>query len=523
MPTTIQLHPVDIAIVGIYLAILLLIGLYHSGKQDSLMEFFMAHKGMSWIPVGITLMAALNSGIDYLNTPSAVIRLGWLNILFSCSWLIIFPYMFYVMIPMFRRLDVMSAYEYLGRRFGEGMRTFSSCLFMGWRLSWMASALYVPSLALSTAVGHPEWLVPMIVVLGTLVTIYTMLGGMKAVIWSDFTQFVLMMTGLVVTLFVVLWNVEGGVATVAREFFQPGIDNAPKANADTSSWLGQLWSYMSIDMVLPGIILAWFVRLGGFTSDQVMIQRFSTAKSLKHARQSFLITALSDISWMVLLYIVGVALVVYIKSGSDLPDWVLQNADQIFPYVMAKVFPVGVTGLVLAAILAASLSSVDSAINSLTTVGMVDFYHRLYLGRSGREEFGSPAEQKRQVWISRCLNVAIGVVGILLACYVQHLGELFNVMSKVLSTFMAVMLGIFWLGMFTQRATTRSTMIGAVAGASVAWFLGFYEPLALGALWVAPAGLLVTLFLGFVLGTNKPSEAARRWNWFAIVRTELVE
>ena len=108
-----------------------------------------------------------------------------------------------------------------------------------------------------------------------------------------------------------------------------------------------------------------------------MIQRFSTAKSLKHARQSFLITALSDISWMVLLYIVGVALVVYIKSGSDLPDWVLQNADQIFPYVMAKVFPVGVTGLVLAAILAASLSSVDSAINSLTTVGMVDFYHRL--------------------------------------------------------------------------------------------------------------------------------------------------
>lgn len=104
MPTTIQLHPVDIAIVGIYLAILLLIGLYHSGKQDSLMEFFMAHKGMSWIPVGITLMAALNSGIDYLNTPSAVIRLGWLNILFSCSWLIIFPYMFYVMIPMFRLL-----------------------------------------------------------------------------------------------------------------------------------------------------------------------------------------------------------------------------------------------------------------------------------------------------------------------------------------------------------------------------------------------------------------------------------
>ena len=99
METTINLHPVDIGIVVIYMVILLLIGIYHSGKQDSLMDFFMAHKGMSWIPVGITMMAALNSGLDYINTPSVVIRLGWIIILASGSWLIIYPYMFFVVMP----------------------------------------------------------------------------------------------------------------------------------------------------------------------------------------------------------------------------------------------------------------------------------------------------------------------------------------------------------------------------------------------------------------------------------------
>ena len=97
MPT-VTLHPIDISIVLAYIVILVLVGIYHSGKQDSLLDFFMAHKGMGWIPVGISLMAALNSGLDYLNTPSAVVRLGWLNVLFNGSWLIIYPYMFFSII-----------------------------------------------------------------------------------------------------------------------------------------------------------------------------------------------------------------------------------------------------------------------------------------------------------------------------------------------------------------------------------------------------------------------------------------
>ena len=522
MPT-VTLHPLDIGIVVAYLVMLILVGIYHSGKQDSLLDFFMAHKGMTWVPVGISLMAALNSGLDYLNTPSAVIRLGWLIVVINGSWLIIYPYMFFIVIPMFRRLNTMSAYEYLGLRFGSEMRTFASSIFIAWRLSWMAGALYVPCLALTTAVGRPEWIVPMIVTLGAIVTFYTMLGGIKAVIWNDVAQFALMMFGLVVTLIVVLSHVEGGVSAVFAEMFTEGLENHPDPVIDTSTWYGRIWSYFSIELVIPGILLFWFVRLGGFTSDQVMIQRFSTAKTLSHARRSFLITAIADIVWMVLLFIVGVALVTYIKEGGELPDWVADNTDRIFPYVMADIFPVGATGLVLAAILAASLSSVDSAINSLTTVGMVDFYRRLYLGREDGDAQESVAEQHRQVWISRLLTILVGAVGITLACYVENIGTLFDVLTKILASFTAVMLGIFWLGMFTTRATMTSTMAGALIGVVVAMALGYLPALSIGAIWVAPATLLSTLLVGVLLGTSQPGEAAQRWNWRAIMKTELVE
>ena len=199
-----------------------------------------------------------------------------------------------------------------------------------------------------------------------------------------------------------------------------------------------------------------------------MIQRCSTAKTLRHAQRSFLITAVSDVIWMVLLFLVGVALVCYLKGGdTNLPDWVSSNTDKIFPHVMAEIFPVGVTGLVLAAILAASLSSVDSAINSLTTIGMVDFYRRLYLRLPDGEQEEAEAEQHRQVWISRVLNILVGMVGITLACFVQNMGTLFDVGMKILGSFAGIMLGIFWLGMFTKRATILSTIIGAVVGVTV--------------------------------------------------------
>ena len=516
-----NLHWIDITIVVGYLLVLILVGIYHSGKQDSLMDFFLAHKGMTWVPVGISLMAALNSGMDYLNTPSVVIRFGWIFILSNISWVFIYPYMFYVILPMFRRINVMSAYEYLGLRFGEGVRTMAAVIFMLWRLSWMATAIYVPCLAITTAIGRPGLLIPMIIAIGVIVTFYTMMGGIKAVIWNDIAQFFLMMSGLVVTLVIVMGQVEGGFTTILSNFFQEGIDNLPDPSVDTSTMLGKIWSYFTIDMVIPAIVLTWFVRMVGFTSDQVMIQRFSTAKTIGHARQSFVITAVADVVWMVLLFFVGLALATYLKVGNEFPAWVTENPDRIFPYFMADVFPIGVTGFVLAAIMAASLSSIDSAINSLTSVGMVDFYNRFIMGRTRDSAPETIEEQHHQVRVSRVLTIVFGALGVALACYIRNMGTLFQIVASLLGMFMGPMLSIYWLGMFTRRANTVSTILGGVVGTLVAAYLAFFTNLS--PMWVAPAGMILTFVIGCLFGSSSYTESGRRWNFYAIIKTELVE
>ena len=549
MDQVITLHWVDITIICTYLAAMILVGVYHSGKQDSLQDFFLARKGMSWIPVGISLMAALNSGMDYINMPSVVINYGWIMALQTISWVIVYPYVFYLILPMFRRLDVMSAYEFLELRFGGGVRILTAVIFMLWRLGWMATALYVPCLALTTAIGRPEYLIWMIIIVGVIVTFYTMMGGIKAVIWNDVAQFMIMMLGLLITTVIVLNKVEGGAGAIFSNIMQEGVGNIPNADIDSSTLFGRVMSYLSIPIVLPTIILMWLVRLVGFTSDQVMIQRFATAKTIRHARMSFTITAVADSVWMLALFFVGLALSTYLMSGGSVPQWVYDNPDHIFPFFMAKVFPIGVTGFVLAAILAASLSSIDSALNSMTTVGMIDFYNRLILKRSRNEIPDDPAEQRRQVLLSRCVTIGVGILGITLSCFARNFGTLFHIANSLLGTFMGPMLAIFWLGMFSKRCNSFSAITGGIIGTSLALFLAFIGPIAdcgwgaaaitamlgenglyvmksIGATssaWIAPVGLFSTLLFGLMFGSAKGTEKAERWNWFGIIKMPLRE
>jgi len=156
----------DWAIIGLYLLMLLGIGWYHSRRQRTVKEYFLAGKHMSWLPIGLSLMAALNSGIDYLTQPSAFLKFGIVVILGSLSWFVLYPYAFFVTMPMYRRLDVYSAYEYLENRFNVAVRCLAAVIFILWRLGWMATALYVPCLAFHTATGGQLPLKPTILVLG---------------------------------------------------------------------------------------------------------------------------------------------------------------------------------------------------------------------------------------------------------------------------------------------------------------------------------------------------------------------
>ncbi len=508
----------DWLIIALYLLMLLGIGAYHARRQRTIKEYFLAGKHMGWLPLGLSLMAALNSGIDYIAQPSAFLKYGIIIIIGSLSWLVLYPYAFFVTMPMYRRLDVYSAYEYLENRFNVAVRCLAAVIFILWRLGWMATALYAPCIAFHTATGGQLPLKPMILVLGVVATIYTMMGGIKAVIWTEVIQFVVMFGGLLLTCTIIFMNVSIDPAQFWQAAFRHH-GSAMVTSAPADGILEQLVELFRRPVTWYGILLAVVIgRLPVYTSDQVMVQRFQTSRSIRDLRQGFIITAVSDAIWMITLTFVGVALSLYFGSRR-LPDWVA-TPDQYFPYFMALVFPRGATGPVIAAIIAASLSAIASAINSQSAVVFVDFYSRLVKGRRRPLEEPSPAEQRMQIRLSRIASVVAGLTGTLIATQLDRLGTVWEIANIVIQTPTGPILAIFWLGMFTRRVDSTSAFVAGLFGTGVGIYVAFFSSLSF--LWPSVLSFGSALLLGVILGCFQPvTQAAMEWNWFAICRRPL--
>src|SRR5688572_20054592 len=202
------------AIIAVYLMVMAGIGVYFSRRQTSLDQYLLAERNMGWLPVGLSLMAALNSGMDYLMQPSATIRYGLVLAVGIVSWLPLYPWVAKVAFPFYHRLNFYSVYEYLEARFDVRVRTLAAMIFLLWRLGWMATAMYVPSLAVNAATGGQVDLNTMTIIVGMVVTMYTMLGGIQAVIWNDVIQFCIMFGGLAATVVIAWWSVPGGMSEI---------------------------------------------------------------------------------------------------------------------------------------------------------------------------------------------------------------------------------------------------------------------------------------------------------------------
>jgi solute:Na+ symporter, SSS family len=514
----------DAVIVAVYLLTLAGVGVHFSRRQWKLEDFFLARRGIAWLPVGLSLMAALNSGIDYLMQPSSIIKFGLVLLVVNLSWLLLYPYVFFVTLPLFRRLRVYTAYEYLEARFDVNVRGLGAAIFMFWRLGWMATALYVPCLAITSVIRRPDLLIPMIVALGGLVTFYTALGGIKAVIWTDVIQFCIMFTGLAATIYIVWCSVPGGWNEIAQAARQVGMpESLPTANG--ANGIEPLMRWFAIPVTAIGMFITTMVgRIGMYTTDQVMIQRFQTTRSIGAARKGFLITAVSDTVWMIALAFVGVTLSAYFRHF-PMPAEVKANPDQIFPYFVGQIFPPGMVGLVVAAILAASLSSIDSAINSMTSVAMIDFVNRLYLRPANGEEL-SDHDQRRQVSISRVLTVLLGLLGTALSCYVGQFGTIFEIANKIINAFTGPLLGIFLLGMFTRRANGPGVFLGGLFGTAFTLYvvhLANYNLISF--IWPSTFGLIMTFCTGYLLSLPfGPSAGKQRWTFRQVLaRIDLTE
>ncbi len=479
----------DAAIIAVYLVAMALVGVYFSRRQTTLNEFFVARQSMAWFPVGLSLMAALNSGIDYLMQPSATIRYGLVLLAGTSSWIFLYPWVSRVTLPFYRRLNLYTAYEFLEARFDVRVRTLAAGIFIVWRLGWMATAIYVPCLAIEAVTGGRIDLRVMVVVLGLVVTTYTMLGGIEAVIWNDVMQFCIMFGGLAATVWLALAHVPGGLTEIwaAAQNAGTGSLSPPEVSAG-SGLLGRVQLFFMQPVNLPAIVITMVLgRMASYTSDQVMVQRFQTTKSLQDSRQAYIINAAGDVLWMFGLSFVGLALLAYF-THHELPQ--AFATDKILPYFISQAFPTGAVGLVIAAILAASLSSVDSAINACTSVMVVDIYGRFTRG-SSREALGADERGKADVRVSRIATAAFGAAGTILAMNVSRIGTLLEIANKLINAFSGPLFGIYLLAMFNRRATSASVLIGGLAGSFVSYYVAYHTRI--GFLWPSSFGLVATV------------------------------
>ena len=498
-------HLIDWIIVAVYLASMAAVGLYFSRKQTTLSQYLLAERSMGWLPVGLSLMAALNSGMDYLMQPSATIRYGAVLVVGITSWLFLYPWVAKVAFPFFHRLNVFTVYEYLEARFDVRVRTLAAMIFILWRLGWMATAMYVPSLAINAASGGEVDLNTMTIIVGVLVTAYTMLGGIQAVIWNDVVQFCIMFGGLAATVGIVWWSVPGGLGEIWDVAAAAGKLDLwpPLVDAGTIGLAAQIQSFFHQPMNLVTLMVALIVgRMAQYTSDQVMVQRLQTTRTVKEARRAFVVNAAGDALWMIGLSFVGLALFAYFQRHALPAEF---QTDKLLPYFMSLAFPVGAVGLVIAAIMAASLSSIDSAINSCTSVAVVDLYNRVWKGRDVRAVGRSAAEERAQVRVSRVATVLFGALGTLLACNVSRIGTLLEINAKVVNAFTGPLFGIFLLAMFNGRARSEGVLAAGVAGAFTAYYVAYHTTI--GFMWPSTFGLAATLAAGYLLTLLSPAPA----------------
>ena len=308
------LATLDYVVLLFYLAVMVVIGAYFCRRQRDSEDFFLAGRSMGWFPIGLSVMATLVSALSYTGIPGEAYYVGtrWL-LLPLAVWLTV-PVMMWVVLPLYHRLGMYSVYEYLEMRFDSTVRMVGSAAFVGWRLLWLGGVLYAPCKVLEVAAGIdvPLWM--LLVVLGLVATAYTFLGGMKAVLWTDVVQTLVMAAGIVVVVAAVWWNLDGGatrVWTVAEK-----LGRTRPLDLDFS-WT-ERWSVWAM---LPHFFLA---QIGFLIADQITVQRFLTGRDLFQLRRSFLLNCVSVTLMIPALLYVGLCLLAYYHDHPQemRPIWV---------------------------------------------------------------------------------------------------------------------------------------------------------------------------------------------------------
>lgn len=496
---------IDYSIVAIYLATVLAIGIKVSRGQETPLKYFLANKQMPQWVVGFTLMATLISSNTLVAHPAIVYQKSMILV----PGFMVMPFVLIVVaiyiVPFYRRVVGMSAYEYVGRRFGLGGRLYTSFGFLMSRTFGIGVALITTSIAVNVMTG---WDIRAVIVgIGLFTALYTMFGGITAVVYTDVVQGVFLMVG--------------GVAILIRLLFAPELDGAFAVVG--AAWDAGKFSLGSAELSVsslynPGDRTIWMFAVAmtiqwsrRYICDQAMVQRYLIAKNDKEAVRGTLIAALLSVPVLVSFNLIGAFLYGFYQESGATPPAI---GDHVLPHFIVTYLPQGLVGLILAAILAASMSSISSDLNSIATVTTRDYFKR----------FMPDLGDRIQLVIGRLVVLMAGMAAAYIGILMIPTENSTPVAEKALVITVIVSagtLGIFSLGFLTRRATRRGCYAGIAACLIFTAWGVLTEPgnrsvdlgalnFEMNAIMIGVFGHLITFCVGylasFVMGDQPPDE-----------------
>jgi SSS family solute:Na+ symporter len=470
------MHVIDFVIFLVFTLGVVVFGCSFFKKGSSADEFTSAgHSIPGWV-VGMSIFATYVSSISYIGYPGKAFAADWNAFVFSLSIPIASYFAAKYFVPFYRHSGSVSAYTFLEEKFGAWARLYASACYLLTQIARMGSILYLLAVPMYILMG---WNLHAVIILTSIgIIVYSMMGGLKAVIWADAIQGIILIGGAVLCLAILMFSMpEGPMQTF--EFAA----NSPMGNKFS---LGAFTSDLTTSTFWVCLIYGVFINLQNYGIDQNYVQRYHAAKTDRDAKFSALFGGYLFIPVSALFFLIGSALYSYYEAGvAPLPADIAAKPDYVFPYFIVNGLPVGLRGLLIASIFAAGMSTVSTSVTSAATIILTDYIRPFRHSGTERQDLG----------ILRFSSVAVGLLGAGVAIAMLSVESIIDAWWTLSSIFSGGMLGLFLLGCIPQRINRVAALLGCICGVLViAW-------ISLAGLWNLP-GIHLHTYLAIVLGTT---------------------
>ena len=449
------MNTIDIIVFFIYIGGIALFGGSFFKKNKTSSSYTLGNKDIpSWV-VTMSIFATFVSSISYLALPGNAFQSNWNALVFSLSLPIATLIAVKYFVPLYRKINSPSAYTFMEQRFGAWARIYVSLCYLLTQLMRIGTILYLLALTLNAITGWD--ITTVIVFTGLIVAVYSMLGGITAVLWTDAIQGIILIIGAFVCIGYIFYNLPEGPSQI----FSIAVEK------DKFS-LGSFDLDFSKPTFWVVLIYGVFINLQNYGIDQNYVQRYMVLKSDKEAQRSALIGGLIYLPISALFLFIGTSLFAYYNSVEVLPEALqdISKADRVFPHFIVNALPPGLTGLMIASIFAAGMSTISTSFNSSATVFLTDYYNKY---------FKQDASDKKRMQVLYISSFIISIIGIAIAIAMINVKSALDAWWKLSSIFSGGMLGLFLLGIFSKTKNVTGAIIGMITGILIILWLTFSE------------------------------------------------